>query len=285
MNFNRVRDEFGRNSPGRNPAQRPGSSEQRRLQQVGVPRNNGSQPGNRPPPFGSLDRSSQRTAAGIVDDGARNQPGKRPPPSQQTGTDGAHNSRGCRFSSFLNSHGVRCECTGNQDDDCCYSCWLSSFSIPGWTLSSILDGDEISRPGSNHPGEASNRGAADSLPNSSSARKATDCGTGRNQLRSVTAGSSLSADSGQSTEPPRSIVECISEASCMIDGAERRNLSYSDRERKQVLDDLADLNEHFGASLCVRRPPCNICPVMLVLNLIVSFVAVFFLASSSSVKL
>ena len=194
-------DDTSRNCPSSSPPRSPGPSEPKRPKLDEAPGNDVSarnKPGFTP------------TAPG---------PASGPALEQTSGPTAAvaRNTRGCRFSSVLNSLGVRCECTSDRDEDCCHRCCLSHYSVPGSTLLAILE--EVYQPGLNNPRGGSNRRAnesrAGSLANSGLIGKPADCSAGHDQV-SVPAERSL-----QATEPDeptaRSMVDCMSEAFRMIE--------------------------------------------------------------------
>ena len=235
-------DDVSRNSPGRNPVQHPGSSEQGRQQQVEASRNDGNQPGNRLPPF------------------------------QLTGTVGEDNSRGSKFSSVLNPHGVRYECAGDSD---CFSCWASNFSIP-CPLRSSLDGDEASQPGSNRS-EVDRRANAFSLPNRDFAkeRPSAGCEQFSRSAEEEELIVPVIVDPEQTTRRDehkvleRSIVDYIDKASSMVEKAKERKFFFSGHKKKQVLGDLAVLDEYFSDDPCLERFQGYFCLIALLTGCVV----------------
>ena len=231
-------DDASRNCPSSSPPSNPGPSEPRRPQLDEAPGNARNKPGPGPaseqisglasrpafgPAFGPASETIFGPGSGPTSEQISGPPSGpasvpvsgstvRPPSEPVSGatfrpTAVVPGYRGCRFSSLLNSHGVRYECTSDRDEDCCYRCWLGNYSMRGWTLDSILE--EVSQSGPNNQQVGSNRRAnasrAGSLANKGFVGKPEDCSVGHDQL--------VAPD-----EPTaRSMVDCISEAFRMIE--------------------------------------------------------------------
>ena len=213
-------DDTSSSSSSGSPERNPGPSEPRRLAEAsGIDGSARNRPGYTPPaprpPFRPEFGPVARPASRLV--------------FQQRAV-GANNTRGCRFSSVLNSHGmVGCECTIINDIERCLTCMSRDYLIQGWSLYELLDG-------LNHPRNPRANVSPDA-PNSSIVKRNAD------SEQHV-----APADPDQDRES--SVIDRIGEAARMVE--EDSNLFFDESEKKQALRDLAVLNKRFRRSLCYK---------------------------------